>query len=92
MYMCLAYTCLYGVRKIAPRKIAPWSESGFGLGLALVLGLGAIFLGGNFPRTVCTNLVSVILRKIYVIFIYKSWHYNLASVNLKKIKNIFTPI
>ena len=34
-----------GVRKIAPRKIAPRLGSGFGLGLALELGLG-----GNFPR------------------------------------------
>ena len=35
-----------GVRKIVPR-----SGSGFGLGLALELVLGAIFLGDNFPRT-----------------------------------------
>ena len=38
-----------GVRKIAPR-----SGSEFGLRLALELGLGAIFLGGNFPRTMPT--------------------------------------
>ena len=37
--------------KLPPGKIAPRSGSGFGLGLALELGLGAIFLGGNFPRT-----------------------------------------
>ena len=40
-----------GVRKIAPEENCPRSGSGFGLGLALELGLGAIFLGGNFPRT-----------------------------------------
>ena len=33
--------------KLPPRKIAPRPWSGFGLGLALELGLG-----GNFPRTV----------------------------------------
>ena len=39
--------------KLPPRKIAPQSGSGFGLGLVLELGLGgAIFLAGNFPRTV----------------------------------------
>ena len=37
--------------RLPPRKIAPRSGSGFGLGLALELGLGAFFLGGNFPRT-----------------------------------------
>ena len=36
--------------KLTPRKIAPRLGSGFGLGLALELGLGKIFLGGNFPR------------------------------------------
>ena len=39
-----------GVRKIAPR-----SGSVFGLGLALELGLGAIFLGGKFLRTMFDN-------------------------------------
>ena len=34
----------------------PRSGSGFGLGLALKLGLGAIFLGGNFPRTIKKTL------------------------------------
>ena len=37
-----------GVRKIAPKEIAPRSGSGFSLGLALELGLGAIFLDQNF--------------------------------------------
>ena len=37
--------------KLSPRIIAPWSGPGFGLGLALELGLGTIFLGGNFPKT-----------------------------------------
>ena len=37
------------------RKIAPRSGSGFGLRLALELGLGTIFLGGNFPRTLNDN-------------------------------------
>ena len=48
------FRALYAVSgKLPSRKIAPWSGSGFGLGLALELGLegGAIFLGGNFPRT-----------------------------------------
>ena len=43
-----------GVRKIAPEEnCPPRSGSGFGLGLALELGLrgGGIFLGRNFPRT-----------------------------------------
>ena len=44
---------LNGVRKIAPR-----SRSGFGLGLALELGLEAIFLGVNFPRTLLNNCKS----------------------------------
>ena len=35
--------------QLPPRKIAPWLELEFGLGL--VLGWGAIFLGGNCPRT-----------------------------------------
>ena len=46
------FRALYAVSgKLPPRKIAPWSGSGFGLGLALELGLeggqfssGAIFL------------------------------------------------
>ena len=45
--------------KLPTRKIAPRSGSGFGLGLALELGLGgkgAIFLGGNFPRTLLSNV------------------------------------
>ena len=37
--------------KLSLRIIAPWSGPGFGLGLALELGLGAIFPGGNFPKT-----------------------------------------
>ena len=43
---------MIGVRKIAPEQNCPRSGPGFGLGLALELGLGAILLGGNFPRTV----------------------------------------
>ena len=38
--------------KLPPRKIAPRSGSGFGLGLALELGPGGNFPLGNFPRTV----------------------------------------
>ena len=34
-----------------PRKIAPQLGLGFTLGLGLELRLGAIFLGGNCPRT-----------------------------------------
>ena len=37
-----------GVRKIAPRKIGPQSGSGFGLELALELGLQGNFPGGQF--------------------------------------------
>ena len=37
--------------QLSPRKIAPWLGLGFGLGLGLK-GLGAIFLGGNCPRTI----------------------------------------
>ena len=48
---------LTGVRKIAPRKVAPRSESGFDLGLALELGLG-----GNFPRTFLT-IVSITVNE-----------------------------
>ena len=36
---------------------------------------------------VCTNLVSVILRKIYIIFIYKYWHYNLCQCYFEEDKN-----
>ena len=36
-----------GVRKIGPRKMGPWSGSGFGVELALELALE-----GNFPRTI----------------------------------------
>ena len=46
------YILLMVSGKLPPRKIAPRSGSGFGLGLALELGLGAIFLVGNFPRTI----------------------------------------
>ena len=44
--------------KLPSRKIAPRLGSGFGLGLALELGLGAILLGGNFPRTVMYKYAS----------------------------------
>ena len=37
---------LGATRQLPQRKIDPW------LGLGLVLGLGAIFLGGNCPRTI----------------------------------------
>ena len=51
-------------RILSPRKIppSPRSESGFGSGLALELGLGGIFLGGNFSRTV--NII--IWRKVFL--------------------------
>ena len=39
---------LTSVRKIAPRKIAHRSGSGFNLGLALELGLGGNFSWGPF--------------------------------------------
>ena len=37
------------------RKIVPRLGLGFGLGLGLVSELGAIFLGGNCPRTLCNK-------------------------------------
>ena len=49
--------------KLPPRKTAPRPGSGFGLGLALEFGLkggGGIFLGGNFPRTGYTMLLSLL--------------------------------
>ena len=48
--------CVRVSGKLSPRKIAPRSGLGFGLGLVLELGSGAIFLGGNFPRTLCKDL------------------------------------
>ena len=42
------FICKSVSRKLPPRKIAPRSGSGFGLELALELGLGAIFLGAIF--------------------------------------------
>ena len=50
-YKIKAYVPIWVSGKLPPRKIAPRSGSGFGLGLALELRLGEIFLGGNFPRT-----------------------------------------
>ena len=41
--------------QLPPRKIG--LGLGFGLGLALELGLEAIFLGGNCPRTVQNEVV-----------------------------------
>ena len=38
--------------KLPPKKIARRSGSRFGLGLALELGLGELFLGDNFRRTI----------------------------------------
>ena len=49
---------LVTIVKIGVRKIAPRSVSGFGLGLALELGMG-----GNFPRT-----VKIIQAKPYLFF------------------------
>ena len=37
--------------RLSPSTTAPRIGLGFELGLALVLGLGAIFLRGNCPRT-----------------------------------------
>ena len=52
---------LFGIRTIAPRL-------GLGFGLGLVLGLEAIFLGGNCPRT------------IYFIGSFRSISHNLSSL------------
>ena len=40
---------VYGIRTIAPRKIAARLGLGFGFGIGSILGLGAIFLEGNCP-------------------------------------------
>ena len=45
--------------KLPPRKISPRSGSVFGLGLVLELGLGAIFLGDNFPRTIRSKALNI---------------------------------
>ena len=60
--------------KLPPRKIDRRSRSGFGLGLALELGSGeegAIFLGGNFPRTV---LLLNAVKYTYVKHLIKSYY------------------
>ena len=44
---------LHCIRTIALKETCLWLE--LGLGLVLVLGLGAILLGYNFPRTVLHN-------------------------------------
>ena len=62
---------LYGVRKIAPR-----SWSGFGLRLALELGLGgAIFLVGNFPKTDLYCSTIILARHKTFIEIYVALHF-----------------
>ena len=69
---------LESIWKIAPELNYPRSGLGFGLMLGLVLGLGAIFLGGNCSRT---NLESKrkwmanLFGKIYLFIIttYKSF-------------------
>ena len=43
-------------------KICPRSASGFGLGLALQLGLGAIFMGGNCPRILRQYVISAFIN------------------------------
>ena len=48
-------------------KLPPPSEAGFGLRLALELGLGAIFLGGNFLRTL--RAISTIYSPIILIVV-----------------------
>ena len=42
---------VYGIRTIAPRKIAARSGLVFGFGIGSFLGLGATFLEGNWPKT-----------------------------------------
>ena len=57
-----------GVRKITPEEnCPPPSEAGFGLQLALELGLGAIFLGGNFLRTL--RAISMVYSPIILIVV-----------------------
>ena len=46
------------IRTIAPEENCPWLGLGFELGLRLVLGLVAIFLGGNCPRTILGTFLS----------------------------------
>ena len=57
--------------KLSLRIIAPWSGPGFGLGLALELGLGAIFLGGNFPKTNEFYIKETIYLKVDKFFFFK---------------------
>ena len=53
--------------QLTPRKIAPWSGLGFGLGLALELRLGAIFLGGNCPIISLKWFGKVHVRHVFLI-------------------------
>ena len=78
--------CVMMSGKFPPRKIAPRSGSGFDLGLALELGLGAIFLGGNFPRTVCYESSCVIYDKN--IMFERKKNINRETLDTKKFKRI----
>ena len=63
--------------KLTPRKIAPRLGPGFGLGLVLELGLGAIFLRSNCPRTV-ENIIMTIHKLSNS---YSSFSGNVAVMN-----------
>ena len=54
-------TCI-GIRTIAPEENCPRLGLEFGSGLGLVLGLGAIFLGSNCPRT-----VNILLKHFFLL-------------------------
>ena len=54
--------CLFdGVRTIAVDENCPRLGLGFDLGLGLELGFGAIFLGGNCPRTLFNKVLPYLL-------------------------------
>ena len=62
----------HGVWKIAPKENFPRSGSGFGLRLALELGLGAIFLAGNFPGAISHSVFIyqiVLLQRQKLVFL-----------------------
>ena len=62
----------HSVWKIDPKENFPRSGSGFGLRLALELGLGAIFLAGNFRGTISHSVFiyqMVLLQRQKLVFL-----------------------